>query len=132
MTGKFIDEYGGKTFDSVWISKIGDKPFTVLEVEQSTHTKKEKVKVKQLDGSYKDEYQSSEVPKVVITTKEKFKIDGVEYNRLASTSPAIVSALTSDDFLEDLANGVEMNPCKVAKEGKPKDGGNPYNILVRA
>lgn len=130
---KSFDEYDSNTaFDSVWINKLGDKPFTVVAVEQGTHKKKDKVKVKQPDGTIKDEYQESEVPKIVITTKETFTIDKEKWNKFASTSPAIVSSLTTEQVLNDLANGEEIGLVKIVKEGKPKGGGNPYNILVSA
>ena len=133
LMAKSFSEYNTPTaFDSVWLSKIGDKPFTVVAVEQGTHSKKTKVRVKQPDNTYKDEYETEEVPKIVITTKEKFKIDGTEYSKLASTSPAIISALTTDQVLQDLADGEEIGQVKCVLEGKPKNGGNPYNILVSA
>lgn len=120
---KSFDEYQSAG-DSISLKEIGEKPFTIVGVEDSDY-----------------EEGKTKTPGVKIQTKETFeKKDGEEVNKIHTTRTAIVSKLYSVDaegkpanqkILGDLAKGEEIGPVKCVLV-KAKKGGKDYYDLVAA
>lgn len=120
MTKKF-SEYASAG-DSVSLSKIDGKPFTIKAIE---------------DSDYNEDGKST--PGVKIVTKETFKIEGEDRSKFHTTRTAIVSKLRKTDpesgqainqqLHEDLANGEEIGPV-VCEKQKSQNGKREYFALV--
>lgn len=102
--------------DSISLTEIGDKPFTILAVEKSNYEKK----------------GEEPVPGVKITTQEKWTTEsGEEVNKLHTTRRAIVNKLTNENFLEALDSGETFRvKCPLEKVPSKSAGGMPYFDLV--
>jgi len=102
--------------DSINLSEIGDKVFTITAVEDSPYT----------NGD-------DSTPGVKISTEESWtKADGTKVSKIHTTRRAIVSKLTNKEFVEALAEG-ETFKVKCPKElTKPKGAGKPYFDLIAA
>ena len=101
--------------DSISLAKIGDKPFTIVSVEDSNYT------------------QGSEVNEgVKITTKETWKREdgGDDVNKLHTTRIAVVKKMKNVDFRKDLAGGKVFKV--ICKEIPSKTGGKAYFDLFDA
>ena len=106
--GKMAD-YGG---DSYSLTALGEEPFTIEHVE---------------DSSYTDEHGTK--PGVRITTKEEFKIDGVNYHKFHTTRNVLVKTLTREDVRRDINDdGNPLGPVW-CKKVQPKGKGQPYYIF---
>lgn len=113
MANRSISEFA-KTSDSVSLTRIGDKPFSIAAVEDSPFEDGATVK----DG-------------VKITTVESFEIDGKKYSKFHTTRTAIVSRLKSSELREALARGDTIGPVR-ALLVNAKKGTKPYYDLVEA
>lgn len=102
--------------DSINLSEIGDKTFTIIGVEDSPYTK---------DGE--------ETPGVKISTSEEWeKEDGTTVSKIHTTRRAIVSKLSDEELRNALSDG-ETFKVKCPKEKvKAKGSGMPYFDLVAA
>ncbi len=111
-----FDDFGQSAGDSINLSEIGDKVFTMTAVE---------------DSPYKD--GDTETPGIKISTEETWtKEDGTEVQKIHTTRRAIVSKCTDDKLKEALANG-ETFKVKCPKEKvKAKGKGMPYYDLIAA
>tara|TARA_R100000908_G_C3755002_1_gene149388 strand:+ start:4204 stop:4551 length:348 start_codon:yes stop_codon:yes gene_type:complete len=111
-----FNKFGQKSGDSINLSEIGDKVFTILAVEDSPYTK---------DGE--------ETPGVKISTSEEWeKEDGTKVSKIHTTRRAIVSKLVDEDLRKALANGETFRVKCPAEKVKSKKGGMPYFDLVAA
>lgn len=93
--------------DSISLSKIGNKEFTIIGIE---------------DSDYTDAFDT--VKGVKISTKESF--EGV--NKLHTTRIAVVNQLSNTKLREDIKNGKQL--LVRCEEVKSKKGGKPYYDLV--
>lgn len=85
--------------DSASLAKIGEKPFTVIKIEDS------------------DYENGDEVTKgVKVTTKETFDIEGEQYNKFHTTRIAIVRFLTNANLRSDVNGGESLGPVKCISE----------------
>lgn len=111
-----FNDFGQSASDSINLSEIGDKVFTITGVE---------------DSPYKD--GDKETPGIKISTEETWtKEDGTEVTKIHTTRRAIVSKCTDDDLRKALENG-ETFKVKCPKEKvKPKGKGLPYFDLIAA
>jgi len=97
--------------DSVSLTKIGDKAFTVVKVEDSDYTK------------------GDEVTKgVKITTKEPFSIDGKSWSKFHTTRIAVVKRLSQADIRESINGGTPMGPVKCVS-AKTANGKDFFNLV---
>jgi len=97
--------------DSTSLAKGGDKAFTVIKVEDSDYT------------------QGDEVTKgLKLTTKEKFSIDGKDWNKFHTTRIAVVKRLSQADIKESINSGTPMGPIKCVSE-KAASGKNFFNLI---
>lgn len=111
-----FNSFNQKSGDSINLSEIGDKPFTITAVEDSPYTSGE-----------------DSTPGVKITTEENWeKADGESVNKIHTTRKAIVSMLTDDKFTEALAKGETFKVKCPAEKIKSKSGGMGYYTLVAA
>mgnify|MGYP004003701687 FL=1 len=111
-----FNKFGQKSGDSINLSEIGDKVFTITAVEDSPYTK---------DGE--------ETPGVKISTSEKWeKEDGTQVSKIHTTRRAIVSKLVDADLRKALENGETFKVKCPAEKVKSKKGGMPYFDLVAA
>lgn len=111
-----IDDYTSSAKDSISLTEIGEKPFTIVSVEKSNYEK-----------------QGAEpVPGVKITTQEEWETDkGEKVNKLHTTRRAIVSKLTNENFLEALNGGETFKvKCPLEKVPSKTAGGMAYFDLV--
>ena len=105
-----ISNYGGVS-DSVSLAKIGDKAFTMVDIEDSAYTQ-----------------GTESTPGVKITTKEEFEIDGATYNKFHTTRIALVTKLTDENLRSDIKNGSFNTPVKcVSITGK--NGKNYFDLV---
>ena len=111
-----FNDFGQSAGDSINLSEIGDKVFTMTAVEDSPYTQGE-----------------DSTPGVKISTEETWtKEDGTKVQKIHTTRRAIVSKCTDADLKEALANG-ETFKVKCPKEKvKPKGKGMPYFDLIAA
>lgn len=105
-----VSDYASKG-DSVSLAKIDEKPFTVIGIE---------------DSNYEQGGETTEGVK--ITTKEKFKIDGEEFNKFHTTRIAIVKFLKREDVRANVNGGTELGPVKVVQD-KTKSGKDFFNLV---
>lgn len=108
------------TGDSVSLTKIGDKPFTIIHVEDSDYTN-----------------QKGETNKgVKITTKESFDVkddEGKElgaFSKFHTTRIAIVNFLSKKDVRADINDNNKPLGTVMCKEGKSKSRGTTLFTLV--
>ena len=94
------------------MAKIGEKPFTIISIEDSDYT------------------QGDETTKgVKITTKEEFDVNGNKINKFHTTRIAIVNALANEKIREDVnQNGKSLGPVKCI-ETRSKNGKNFINLV---
>lgn len=112
-----FNDFGQKPTDSINLSKIGDKTFTILEVVKSDYTAS--------DGTISEG--------VKITTEEDWtKEDGTTVNKIHTTRRAIVSKLSDDEFLKALDMGEHFKVKCPTEKVKPQGSGQPYFNLVAA
>ena len=100
-----------KTSDSVSLAKIGEKPFTILQIEDSNYT----------DGDTVNKG-------VKITTKESFEVEGNDMNKFHTTRIAIVNKLTQENIRNDVNSGKALGPVKCVSE-KSNSGKSFYNLV---
>ena len=112
-----FDHYGQKPGDSINLSEIGDKVFTITSVEDSPYTQ-----------------QGEEpTPGVKISTVETWeKEDGTKVQKVHTTRRAIVSKLNDEDFRKALDSGEKFKVKCPKDKVKPKGKGMPYFDLVAA
>ena len=110
-----FDDYSTTEKDSISLTEIGDKPFTIVSVEKSNYEQKDK----------------DPVPGVKITTQEEWETEsGETVKKLHTTRRAIVNKLLNDNFLEALNGGETFKvKCPLEKVASKK-GGMPYFDLV--
>lgn len=114
--GNFND-YAKSASDSINLSDLGDKPFTIVGVEES---------------NYEEQGKEPTLGVKVSTAEEWEKEDGTKVSKIHTTRRAIVSKLLNPEFLSALESG-ETFKVKCPKEKvKPKKGGMPYFDLVSA
>lgn len=96
--------------DAIGLAKIGKTSFTITGVEDSSY-----------DGE----------PSIRIITKEKIKVEGVEYNQFYTSRKAVMDTLKNEQLRADLQAGKAMGPvhCEMTKA---KGNGKDYWILVDA
>ncbi len=111
-----FDDFGQSAGDSINLSEIGDKVFTMTGVE---------------DSPYKD--GDKETPGVKISTAETWtKEDGTDVTKIHTTRRAIVSKCQDEDLRKALDAG-ETFKVKCPKDKvKAKGKGLPYFDLVSA
>lgn len=116
MTNGDFNKYATKSGDSINLSEIGDKTFTITEV---------------VDSPYKD--GETITAGVKMTTVETWETrNGDKVNKIHTTRRAIVSKVTNPEFLEALQTG-ETFKVKCPKTlTQPKGKGKPYFDLVAA
>ena len=88
-----------ETGDATNLSKLDDKIFTIVAVQ---------------DRPYEDKAG------VQITTKETFEFDDKKFNQFYTTRTAIVSTLTREKLRKDLADGNELGPLRIVSRVSPK------------
>ena len=98
--------------DSVSLTRIDDKPFTITSIEDSDYT------------------QGDETTKgVKFTTKEYFEIEGNKVNRFHTTRIAIVNALSNEKIREDVnGKNIPLGPLKCVSD-KTKTGKTFVNLV---
>ena len=97
------------------MAKIGEKPFTIIKIE---------------DSDYNDGEKTTKGVKV--TTKEEFDIDGNKITKFHTTRLAIVNALENSNIRTDVnENNKPLGPVKCAT-GKSVKNGKDYFHLVDA
>ena len=112
-----FNDFGNKSGDSINLSKIGDKTFTILAVEDSPY--------KAQDGTIS--------PGVKITTEETWTTDkGEEVNKIHTTRRAVVSKLTDTEFVKALDGGEHFKVKCPTEKVKPEGNGMAYFDLVAA
>ena len=111
-----FSKFNQNASDSINLSEIGAKPFTITAVEDSPYTDGEK-----------------STPGVKISTVESWeKEDGTKVNKIHTTRRAIVSKLTDKDFVSALAEGETFKVKCPTEKTKPKGKGLPYFDLIAA
>ena len=111
-----FDTVTQSTKDSINLSEIGDKPFTIVAVEDSPYTQEGK----------------EPTAGVKISTVETWTTEsGDEVQKIHTTRRAIVSKLTKDEFKKALAEG-DTFKVKCPKEKTPSKSPNglPYFDLI--
>lgn len=109
--------------DSVSLTKIDGKPFTIVAID---------------DSDYNESGKST--PGVKITTKETFNIEGEDRNKFHTTRTAIVSKLRKTDpesgqpINQKFHESLEKEPCGPVKCEKQnsQNGKREYFTLVDA
>ena len=108
-----FNKFGQKSGDSINLSEIGDKVFTIIGVEDSPYTGK--------DGE--------ETPGVKISTAEEWeKEDGTKVSKIHTTRRKLVDA----DLRKALNEGETFKVKCPAEKVKSKNGGMAYYDLVAA
>lgn len=97
------------TGDAIGLAKIGEEPFTITGVE---------------DSSYEGQ------PSIRIITKEKIKVDDTAYNQFYTSRKAIMDTLRNIQLREDLKTK-PLGPVKCILT-KSKGGGKDYWVLQDA
>ena len=98
--------------DSASLAKIGEKPFTITNIEESNYTQGEQI-----------------TKGVKITTQETFEIDGNHINKFYTTRVAIVKKFNNEKLRMDInQNHVPLGPVKCVLE-KTASGKNFYNLV---
>ncbi len=98
--------------NSASLSKIGERPFTIIFVEDSNYTQGDSV-----------------TPGIKITTKEMFEIDGNRINKFHTTRTAIVNRFKNDKLREDVNNRqIPLGPVKCISE-KSASGKSFFNLI---
>ncbi len=99
------------TGDSISLVKLGDKPFTIIKVEDSDYT------------------QGDEVTKgVKITTKEAFSIEGKDWSKFHTTRIAVVRKLGDKTIRDSINGGTPMGQVKCVS-AKAANGKDFFNLL---
>mgnify|MGYP003130685497 CR=1 FL=1 len=112
-----FNKFGQKSGDSINLSEIGDKVFTITGVEDSPYTGK--------DGE--------ETPGVKISTAEEWeKEDGTKVSKIHTTRRAVVSKLVDVDLRKALEDGETFKVKCPNEKVKAKGGGMAYYDLVAA
>jgi hypothetical protein len=112
-----FNKFGQKSGDSINLSEIGDKVFTITGVEDSPYTGK--------DGE--------ETPGVKISTAEEWeKEDGTKVSKIHTTRRAVVSKLVDVDLRKALEDGETFKVKCPSEKVKAKGGGMAYYDLVAA
>ena len=115
---------------------LGEKPFHIVKVEDSTFTDNSGVTKKGKKITTKETFKGSDL----ILTPEKLRhlkpedvesFKAGEYNKFHTNRIVIVKTLSSEKMQEDLTKGEEVGPYKFALT-KPQQGGNDYWMLVDA
>lgn len=111
-----IEQFNKSTSDSINLTELEGKPFTITAVEDSPYTK---------DGE--------STPGVKMTTLEEWeRTDGKKVNKIHTTRVAVVSKCMDADFRKALDEGDTFKvKCPVEKI-KSKSGSNSYYDLVSA
>ncbi len=126
-----ISNYNTSSGDAIGLNKIDGQAFTLVDVEDNPYRSTEEVKVRNADGTETTEQQEKVTPGVLITTKESFEVEGVEYSKFYTTRKAVVDMLSNEALRADLKSGKEIDPVKCEKIPSKK-GGKPYYTLVDA
>lgn len=109
MTSR-LDNYASKG-DSISLTKLGEKPFSIIGVE---------------DSNYND--NGVEKEGVKITTKETFNIEGADWQKFHTGRKAIVSKLKNAKLRADIANGTVIGPVKCVPT-KFKNGKGGFDLV---
>lgn len=105
-----LTDYASKG-DSASLAKIGDKPFTVIHIEDS------------------DYENGDEVTKgVKLTTKETFDVEGEQYSKFHTTRIAIVKRFSNANLRADVNGGESLGPIKCVSE-KAASGKSFFNLV---
>ena len=96
-----------KNSEATSLSKLDDKTFTIVAVE---------------DSPYED------TPGVKITTKETFEVEGRPYNRFYTTRTAIVSKLKNDKIKKPLADGQETTLLRIVTKVSKKSNKTYFDL----
>lgn len=116
MANADFNKFNKGSSDSINLSEIGDKVFTITAVEDSPYTK---------DGE--------ETPGVKISTSEEWeKEDGTKVSKIHTTRRAIVSKLSDEDLRKALLDGDTFSVRCPTEKVTPKKGGMPYFDLIAA
>ena len=86
--------------NSIGLTKLGEQAFTITAVTESSY-----------DGN----------PSIIITTQEKFEIEGVEYSNFHTQRIAVMDKLNSDAVKNALSEGQTIGPVRCVKS-KTKAG----------
>jgi hypothetical protein len=114
--GNFND-YSISAGDSINLSDLGDKPFTIVSVEESNY----------------EEQGKAPTPGVKISTVEEWeREDGTKVSKIHTTRRAIVSKLLNPEFLKAIESGETFTVKCPTEKVKSKKGGMPYFDLVAA
>jgi len=97
--------------DSTSLVKLGDKPFTIIKVEDSDYTQGEVV-----------------TKGVKITTKEAFSVEGKDWSKFHTTRVAVVKRLSQADIRESINGGTPMGPVKCVS-AKAANGKDFFNLV---
>ena len=100
MTQIKLSEYTSPS-DSISLTNIDGKSFTVTGIEDSNYTDGEKT-----------------TPGVKITTKEEFDINGEKHNKFHTTRQVVVDALSNEKLRADIESGGELGPVVCRKPDK--------------
>ena len=109
-----LNDYNKSSSDSINLTEIGDKVFTIIGVEDSAYSK---------DGE--------ETPGVKIETSETWeKADGTKVNKIHTTRRAVVSKLVDADLRKAIGDGETFKVKCPTEKVKSKKGGMAYYDLV--
>lgn len=110
-----FNQFANSASDSINLSELGEKPFTIVGVEESNY----------------EEQGKAPTPGVKMQSSEEWeKEDGTKVNKIHTTRRAIVSKVLNPEFLAAVESG-ETFKVKCPKEmTKSKKGGKPYFDLV--
>lgn len=104
--------------DSINISEIEDKPFTMTGIERSDYTQ---------EG--KEDTKGVKISTVETWKREK---DGLEVQKIHTTRRAIVSQLLNEDLMNDVNGGKKLKVLCPSEKQKPQGKGLPFYLLVDA
>ncbi len=93
--------------DAIGLAKIGEKYFTVVNVE---------------DSFYDDK------PSLIIITKEPITVENTGYTRFYTSRKALLDTFSNPKLRDDLKAGKPLGPVKCVLT-KAKGGGKDYWVL---
>ena len=98
--------------DSASLTKIGEKAFTIIDIQDSDYTK-----------------GADTTPGVKITTAETFEIDGNSISKFHTTRVAVVQRLSNQNLRKDV--NVEKKPLGPVKcvSQAAANGKNFFNLI---
>ena len=98
--------------DSVSLTKLGDKAFTITHVEDSYY-----------------ESAGEKTEGVKITTKESFDVEGTPCSKFHTSRVAVTRRLKNEKLRDDVNNkGLNLGPVKCVEE-KAKNGKMFFNLV---